>query len=86
MRTILIALLCALATPAIAAMTAEELAANMAQADEALAGMAMQREQSRQKIRDRASDACDRLWRKNADAAILNPICFEIFLSSGLPD
>ena len=60
-------------------MTAEELAELSASADASMSRMRQIDEERRQEVISFAREACERLWAKDADAAILNPVCFEVF-------
>ena len=86
MRPFLIAALLAVASSSAVGMTAEELAELSASADASLARMRQADVDRAQEVRDRAFEACERLWAADADAAILNPVCFDVFTGNGLPD
>ena len=79
MRLFALAFALCLSAPAAISMTAEELAELSASADASMARMAAAKEESRQEVISFARKACERLWAKDADAAILNPVCFEVF-------
>ena len=81
-----IALIAAIAATAAAAMTDEELAAMDGRVAASMAAFETARTNRRDDIQDVAAGACERLWIKDADAAILNPICYDLFVSRGLPD
>ena len=81
-----IAMLAALIATAAAAMTDEELAAMDGRVAASLTIIEQAATNRRDDVRDIAAGACERLWAKDADAAILNPICYDLFVSRGLPD
>lgn len=45
-----------------------------------------QAETWQEEVRSRSRSACKALYKKDADAAVLNPICYDLFMIGGLPD
>lgn len=60
-------------------------AAEAARREEFLKQVEERRLQRQVELAEAVVDACTRLFRKSADEAVLNPICFEHFSQSGLP-
>lgn len=86
MRLFILAAALCLSAPVAIGMTAEEVAELNASMDASMAKIAGAAEANRQEVRTFANEACKRLWAKNADEAILNPVCYEIFSGFGLPN
>ena len=86
MRPVFVAALLAIASTSAVGMTAEELAELNARMDASMAKVAGAAEANRQEVRTFAHEACKRLWADDADEAILNPVCYEIFSGFGLPN
>lgn len=42
--------------------------------------------QQEEEVQSRLTAACSNLYRRDADATITNPLCYEVFLNHGLPD
>ena len=101
MRHALIAALIAVASPVhaydpgqkaadLAAALAESRAAEEAELNALRASvassMATITAEARKPVQDRLADACVALYATEPDRTITNPLCYEVFISQGLPD
>lgn len=86
MRLFALAAALCLSAPAAISMTADELAELSASADASMARIQQADMDRRHDVRARALAACQRLWETDEDAAILNPVCFDVFTGNGLPN
>lgn len=71
----------------ISALSDEDpLAVSRADGNEAEASIAAARVRIQSPVRSRLAKACARLYAANPDGTITNPLCYEVFLTNGLPD
>lgn len=71
----------------IGGLTDEETAAETkARTEKFIADVEQRQAERRADVVERLTEACTRQYRRDADATIMNKLCFDVFMERGLPD